>query len=61
MFFYNCFGYYSLDDYRKIISVHKAKLFAEILRCSPEQFIALAFQDYLERARTYTQVEIRDT
>src|SRR3990167_5032677 len=44
---------------RKIVSPKKAKKIAEILGYSPEQFVALAIQDSLDRDRIRMLVEIK--
>ena len=48
-----------LEHNRKIISPKKAKKIAEILGYSPEQFVALAIQDSLDRDRIRMLVEIK--
>lgn len=44
---------------RKILSPKKAKKIAEILGYSPEQFVALAIQDSLDRDHIHMLVEIK--
>jgi transcriptional regulator with XRE-family HTH domain len=48
-----------LEHNRKIISPKKAKHFAEILGYPPEQFVALALQDSLNRDKIRMVVEIK--
>src|SRR5579863_9885645 len=48
-----------LEHNRKIVSPKKAKKFAEILRHSPEQFVALAIQDSLNRECINMTVEVK--
>src|SRR4029078_7203513 len=48
-----------LEHNRKIVSPKKAKKFAEILGYSPEQFIALAIQDSLNRDHIHMLVEVK--
>lgn len=48
-----------LEHNRKIVSAKKAKKFAEILKHSQEQFIALAIQDSLDHDGINVIVEIK--
>lgn len=48
-----------LEHNRKIISPKKAKKIAEILGYSPEQFVALAIQDSLDRDHIHMLVEVK--
>lgn len=48
-----------LEHNRKIVSPKKAKQMAEILGYSPEQFVALAIQDSLDRDHIHMLVEIK--
>lgn len=48
-----------LEHDRKTISPKKAKKFAEILGYSPEQFVALAIQDALDRDHIHMLVDVR--
>ena len=48
-----------LEHNRKMISPKKAKKMAEILGYSPEQFVALAIQDALDRDHIHMLVEIK--
>ena len=48
-----------LEHNRKIISPKKAKKIAEILGYAPEQFVALALQDSLDRDRIQMLVEVK--
>lgn len=48
-----------LEHNRKIVSPKKAKKIAEILGYSPEQFVALAIQDSLDRDHIRMLVEVK--
>lgn len=48
-----------LEHDRKIVSAKKAKVFAEILGHSPEQFVALAIQDSFNHDGINMLVEIK--
>ncbi len=48
-----------LEHNRKTISPKKAKKIAEILGYPPEQFVALAIQDSLDRDRIHMLVEVK--
>jgi transcriptional regulator with XRE-family HTH domain len=48
-----------LEHNRKIVSAKKAKKFAELLKYSPEQFVALALQDSLNHDGIRMLVEIK--
>lgn len=48
-----------LEHNRKIVSPKKAKSFAEILGYLPEQFVALAMQDYLNHYKINLVVEVK--
>lgn len=48
-----------LEHNRKTISPKKAKKIAEILDYAPEQFVALAIQDSLDRDRIHMLVEVK--
>lgn len=48
-----------LEHNRKNVSPKKAKKMAEILGYSPEQFVALAIQDSLDRDQIHMSVQIK--
>lgn len=47
-----------LEHERKVVSPRKAKLFADILGYSPEQFVRLAIQDSLNQYKIAMYVEV---